>query len=281
MQPILITGATGTLGRAFARICEDRGLACRLTRRSELDIASPDAVAAALDRHGPWLVINAAGYVRVDDAERDPERCHRENALGAEALGRACARAGVALVSFSSDLVFDGAKRAPYEEGDPPRPLGVYGRTKHEAEQRVLAAHPGSLVVRTSAFFGPWDDHNFVTVTLRELAAGRPVHAAEDMIVSPTYVPDLVHACLDLAIDGEAGLWHLANVGETTWAALAREAARHAGHADDRVIGVPADRLPFRCPRPPFSVLGSARGCLLPRLEHALHRYHGERKEQR
>ncbi|MDX2088697.1 MAG: SDR family oxidoreductase [Kofleriaceae bacterium] len=278
MQPILITGAGGTLGAAFRRICEQRGLACHLTTRTELDIASPDSVHAALDRHQPWLVINAAGYVRVDDAERDHERCHRENALGPEVLADACSHACVPMVSYSSDLVFDGIKHAPYDERDRPRPLGVYGRTKHEGEQRVLDRHTRALVVRTSAFFGPWDEHNFVSATLRELAAGRTVRAADDTTVSPTYVPDLVHASLDLAIDGETGVWHLANIGATTWAALARAAARIAGYAEDLVIGVSMRSLGLAAPRPVFSALGSTRGLLLPHVEQALGRYHGSRK---
>ncbi|HSO01703.1 MAG TPA: sugar nucleotide-binding protein, partial [Gaiellaceae bacterium] len=159
LRQILITGATGTLGRAFEKLCIERGLACRLTRRDELDIANSDSVSAALDRHEPWLVVNTAGYVRVDDAEQDGERCLRENAIGPATLARACARHEVALLAFSSDLVFDGCKQSLYDEHDTPSPLGVYGRSKLEAEERVLDAHPASLVVRTSAFFGPWDEH--------------------------------------------------------------------------------------------------------------------------
>ncbi|HJX26813.1 MAG TPA: SDR family oxidoreductase, partial [Thermoanaerobaculia bacterium] len=191
----------------------------------------------------------------------------------------ACARHEIPLVTFSSDLVFDGRKQAPYEEHDTPSPLGVYGRSKLEAEERVLDAHPGSLVVRTSAFFGPWDEHNFVTLTLRALAEGREVRAADDTIISPTYVPDLVHACLDLAIDGEHGLWHLANQGTTTWAELARKAAWLAGHAPDRITPVPSSELGWRAPRPPFSALGSARGLLMPSLDDALLRYRETRAQ--
>jgi dTDP-4-dehydrorhamnose reductase len=280
MRPLLITGATGTLGRAFARLCAERHLACRVTSRAELDIADPASVAAALDRFEPWLLVNAAGYVRVDDAEHDPARCRRDNALGPEIIARACARNQVHLVTFSSDLVFDGRKREPYEEDDIPAPLGVYGRTKHEGEARVLDAHPGALVVRTSAFFGPWDDVNFVTIALRELAAGRQVLAAGDTIVSPTYLPDLVHTCLDLAIDGEYGLWHLANASTTSWADLARGAAELAGHRVDCIVSVACAQLPWRARRPAFSALGSARGVLLPSLEDALRRYHHARGEE-
>jgi dTDP-4-dehydrorhamnose reductase len=278
MRPILITGSAGTLGAAFGRICDQRGLAYHLTPRSELDIASHDSVQAALDRYEPWLVINAAGYVRVDDAERDHERCHRENALGPEILAAACSGAHVPMVSVSSDLVFDGRKHEPYEESDRPSPIGVYGRTKYEAEQRILERHPTALVVRTSAFFGPWDAYNFVTATLRELAACHTVRAADDVTISPTYVPDLVHACLDLAIDGATGTWHLANLGAITWAAFARAAARTAGYAEDRVIGVSMQSLGLIAPRPRFSALGSRRGVLLPDVDHALGRYHCTRK---
>src|SRR5919202_1239038 len=130
----------------------------------------------------------------------------RANRDGAEMLASACADRGLPLVTFSSDLVFDGRRSTPYTEEDAPRPLNVYGRSKAEAERLVLAAHPGALVVRTSAFFGPWDDHNFVTLALRELAEGRRVEAPHDQVVSPTYVPHLVDATLDLLIDGEHGI---------------------------------------------------------------------------
>ena len=280
MTPILITGGLGMLGRAFARVCGERYLAFEVTTRAELDIADAAAVSATLARIQPWLVINAAGYVAVDAAEHDADRCHRDNAIGAQILARACARHGVGLVTFSSDLVFDGSKRTPYDEGDMPAPLGVYGRSKHDAEARVLDANPDALVVRTSACFGPWDDGNFVARVLRELAAGREVRAAGDTTVSPTYVPDLVHACLDLAIDREHGLWHLANTGATTWAGLARNAATLAGYPGDRVVEVPATALPWRARRPAFSALGSARGSLLPPWNHALRRYHEARLEE-
>lgn len=219
-------------------------------------------------------MVNAAGYVRVDNAERDTHRCHRENALGPATIARVCARHGVALLAFSSHLVFDGRKLSPYHERDIPAPLGVYGRSKLEGERRTLLAHPGALVIRTSAFFGPWDSHNFVTLVLQALAKGGEVRAASDTTVSPTYIPDLVHASLDLAIDGEHGVWHLANAGATTWVGLARSVAAIAGHRPDHVIPVKAQDMDWDAPRPRFSVLDSARGRLMPPLEDALLRYH-------
>jgi dTDP-4-dehydrorhamnose reductase len=271
--PILITGGRGTLGTAFARMCTLRDLTHVLTMRGDLDIGDPDSVAAALDRYRPWAVINAAGYVRVDDAEHDHDRCMRENAAGAGFLAAACASARIPLVTFSSDLVFDGEKGALYDEHDPPRPLSVYGRSKLAAEERVLDAHPRAMVVRTSAFFGPWDVHNFVTQAIAALRGGRTVRAAHDALVSPTYLPDLVNSCLDLLIDGESGLWHLSNVGAISWADLARTAARLAGVDDRAVEAVPAAAMQWRAQRPSFSALGSRRGALLPALDDALARY--------
>ena len=272
-RPLVILGATGTLGRAFARACEKRGLSFRLLSRQDVDITDPGSVRAMLAEIDPWAVVNTTGYVRVDDAEHDRIACHAINMAGAAHVAAACARRRVALLTFSSDLVFDGAQRVPYVESDATAPLSVYGASKAAAERRVLAILPSALVVRTSAFFGPWDEYNFVTRTLRDLAADLPVVAADDATVSPTYVPDLVHASLDLLIDGEQGIWHLANAGETTWAELACAAARIAGLDPGLVIARPLRDLGLPAVRPTYSVLGSERGWLMPTLENALARY--------
>jgi len=276
VRPIAITGATGTLGSAFARLCELRGIPYRLLTRKEMDIADPTSVDTALTELQPWAVVNAAGYVRVDDAEREVDACLRVNADGPAILAESCARQGVALLTFSSDLVFDGTSLSPYVESDTVAPLNVYGRSKAEAEERVLKAYPSSLVIRTSAFFGPWDNYNFLTIALRTLAAGHPFLAAEDATISPTYVPDLVHTSLDLLIDGECGVWHLANPGAIAWADLARLAAQQAGLDATRVYPVPTHTLGLAALRPPYSVLGSERGMLLPSLENAIARYFHE-----
>lgn len=276
-RPLLITGATGTLGRAFARICELRGIPYRLLSRREMDVAHPESVAAALDALQPWAVVNTAGYVRVDDAEREPDACMRENADGPATLAAACAIREIPLLTFSSDLVFAGERVTPYVESDPVVPLNVYGRSKAEAEARVLEILPSGLVVRTSAFFGPWDEHNFATLVLRVLANGDTFVAADDALVSPTYVPDLVHASLDLLIDGERGVWHLANPGAVTWAGLARKVAEMAGMDTYRIEGRPTSELGLAAPRPLYSVLGSERGVLLRPLDEALGRYFHDR----
>ena len=277
-QPILITGATGTLGRAFARICERRNLAYHVLTRQEMDIADPASVEAAIVRFKPWAIINAGGYVRVDDAEGDIQRCMRENAHGPTVLALAAIRHALRFMTFSSDLVFDGTQDRPYIESDKAAPLGVYGRSKADAERRVLDSDPQALVIRTSAFFGPWDEHNVVTQALAALDAGRPFAAASDQVVSPTYVPDLVNVCLDLLIDRECGLWHLTNGAALSWADLARRAAAAAGVDDALLEARTAAELGLRAPRPRNSAMSSERGLLLPSFDDALARYLRERE---
>jgi dTDP-4-dehydrorhamnose reductase len=272
-RPLLITGATGTLGRAFARVCRARAISYRLLGRGELDIADPASVVAALAEFEPWAVVHTDGYVRADDAEADADVCMRENAVGPSTLASACAGRGVGLLTFSSDLVFDGSMRRPYVESDAPAPLNVYGRSKLEAERSVLAAWPSALVVRTGALFGPWDEYNFVTAALRTLASGDAFTAAADATTSATYVPDLVNESLDLLIDGESGVWHLSNQGGVTWAELARSAARLVGLDAGLVEARPMLSLGYAAARPPYGVLGSERGALLPTLDDALSRY--------
>jgi dTDP-4-dehydrorhamnose reductase len=136
-----------------------------------------------------------------------------------------------------------------------------------------LTILPSALVIRTSAFFGPWDEHNFVTHALRALSSGGTFTAAGDAVISPTYVPHLVNASLDLLIDGERGVWHLANACALTWAELGREAAQLAGLDASRIESRPTASLGLRAPRPMYSALTSERGALMPSLDEALKCY--------
>jgi dTDP-4-dehydrorhamnose reductase len=169
--------------------------------------------------------------------------------------------------------VFDGEKQWPYTEEDSPSPINFYGRTKAQAEEAVLSTYPDALVVRTSAFFGPWDHYNFAHAVRQNLHNEVPVHVASDAVVSPTYVPDLVHATLDLLVDREKGIWHLANDGELSWLDFACEIADRFGLNRKYINAIPTAEFNFAARRPLYSVLSSSRGILLPRLENALRRY--------
>jgi dTDP-4-dehydrorhamnose reductase len=262
-RPILITGATGTLGQAFARICSHRGLPYVLTSRADLDICDESSIAAVLDRHKPWAVINTAGFVRTWEAAEKADECFKANVTGPEMLAKACKLHGIPLVTFSSDLVFDGKLGRSYVEPDSPAPVCEYGRSKAEAEARLMGIDADALIVRTSAFFGPWDRHNFLFNTIEQLKRGEDVFASEKTIVSPTYVPDLVHATLDLLLDEEKGIWHLTNQGAISWHDLAREMADRAKLDPARIV-VPEDDVSAD------TSLSSKRGLLLRPLDRAL-----------
>jgi len=272
-RPLLIAGATGTLGKALARACEWRGIGYRLTSRRELPLDDAAALERTLDESGAWGVINAAGWVRVDAAEAEPAACLAANAEGAMRLAAACAARGLPFVGFSSDLVFDGSKRTPYVESDMPAPLNAYGLSKAQAEREVLALGGQALMVRTAAFFSPYDPHNFAVQLVRALSNGLEFRAATDLVVSPTYVPDLVEAVLDLMLDGETGLRHLANDGAVSWAEFGRRVASSLSLDPDLVRPVPSPHFGWPAARPAYAALGSERGQLLRALDQAIARF--------
>ncbi len=277
-KPIVIIGKNGTLGRAFSRICNDRSIPNLLLGREDCDITNSERVEQIISTYQPWAIINAAGYVRVDDAENEADRCFNENSIAAENLATVCLKYDVKLLSFSSDLVFDGTKRKPYVESDTVNPLNIYGKSKAKSEELILEANPSSLIIRAAAFFGPWDQYNFLHYVIDNLSNQQLITVANDVSVSPTYVPDLVNASIDLLIDDEQGIWHLANKGAITWADLAYDTASRWRLDPMFINSMPLNELNMTAKRPLYSVLGSEKGIFLPSLESALERFFSERK---
>jgi dTDP-4-dehydrorhamnose reductase len=275
-QPILIVG-NGTLGKAFGKICGFRFINYKLLNRQAADVTNEHHIEEIIKKYNPWAIINAAGFVRVDDAENEIEKCFNDNSRAPFLLASACKKYGIQFMTFSSDLVFDGTKKSPYLEGDKINPLNVYGKSKAEAEAGVLKINPNSIIIRTSSFFGPWDQYNFISNVLSTLSSNNNFVAASDIYISPTYVPDLVNASLDLLIDNEKGIWHLTNNGEITWANLARKVSDKAGLNTDLVEEQPVHFLNLKAARPKNSVLISEKGIFLPSLENALNRYFQDR----
>jgi dTDP-4-dehydrorhamnose reductase len=179
-------------------------------------------------------------------------------------------------VTFSSDMVFDGKKGEAYVEWDAPNPINNYGRSKAEGERRVLAAGGKVLIIRTATFFSPHDAGNVAVEILDELGHGRLPSAATDIFMSPTFVPDLVDAVLDLLIDGETGIWHISNPACLSWFEFAQMLARKAGFDPEMVVGMTAEELGWRAPRPRQVTLGSVRGAMLSEVEPAVERFLGD-----
>jgi dTDP-4-dehydrorhamnose reductase len=239
-------------------------------RHAELDLTERGQLEQMVHRHAPWAVINASGYVRVDDAEKNSQACFALNHHAAVRAAEVCARRSVPLVTFSSDLVFDGRKHEPYVESDEVFPLSIYGRSKVLAEQSILSVHRGALIIRTAAFFGLDDPYNFLSVNLQKLNRGEMVHASDDQHVSPTHVAELADAVLDLLIDRECGIWHVANQGDITWYSMLRLVAGQLGAPTELIRPTPTSQLGQAATRPMYSALASERSSLLRPLDRAL-----------
>jgi len=256
-QPLLITGATGTLGTAFARICRRRNITYKLVSRQEMNLTDPESIMKTLEEYKPWAVINCGGYVRVDDAENDVDACIAANTVGAVLLAGTCHKLGIHCTLFSTDLVFDGRYKEPYGESDVPYPMNVYGKSKRMMEKGVHQLGYSPLIVRTSAFFGPWDSHNFATVMMNRLQAGEEFEALTDVTVTPTYIPELVNVVLDLIVDRSKGIWHLTNFTPVTWYEFAIKVATKAGLDTNLIKPITLDSCGYKAPRPTNSGLNS------------------------
>ena len=238
---VLVTGAGGQLGAA---LLESFAGALGLTRAG-WDVTFPPPPGL-----GPVdLVLHAAAYTDVDGAESNPQTAAAVNVGGTQNA----AALGAPLVYFSSDYVFDGTKRTPYVESDPPNPLSAYGRTKLHGE---AAAGEEAWIVRSSWLFG-WTGSNFVRTMLRLGAERDEVAVVDDQRGCPTYVGHLAAALREL-VRGPRGVWHLAADGDCTWADFAEAIFEEAG-LDCRVRRITSEALGRPAPRPAYSVLRSER----------------------
>ena len=205
--------------------------------------------------------MNCCGFLAAKGARSEPDRCFQSNVIAATTLADCAALFGLPYVMISTDLVFDGTRSVAYIERDMTKPLGHFGQTKWEAERQVKAAHLEALILRTGPLFGA-SSREMLAAALHHAARDAGIRPHRELIVSPTYIPDLADALLDLLIDGASGLWHLVNDGAISADDLLRrvlpdEAERH------RLQGRSACNL----------ALTSQRGLLLPKLGAALDRF--------
>jgi dTDP-4-dehydrorhamnose reductase len=249
----LITGGRGMLATDLAEQLASRDTVT-LTR-AQLDITDAAAVRDAVA--GFDVVINAAAYTKVDDAETHEPEAHLINAVGAGNLARAAHSAGARLVQISTDYVFDGTTTTPYAEDAPLEPVSAYGRTKADGERLVLEENgERSYIVRTAWLYGAHGP-NFAK-TMRRLAGEREqLTVVDDQIGQPTYTGDLASQIVALLdSDAPAGIYHGTNSGEASWFDFARAIFVEAGLDPERIQ--PTDSAAFvrPAPRPAYSVLG-------------------------
>jgi dTDP-4-dehydrorhamnose reductase len=265
---IWLVGARGMLGTALLARLERLGVP-RVTTDLDVDIADRGRVLDFARQERPTLILNAAGYTRVDDAETHEADALRVNGLGPENLGIAGREVGAQVVHYSTDYVFDGRATTPYREDATTGPAGAYGRTKLEGEVRLLRACPGAAtVIRTSWLFGE-NGPNFVKTMARLLAEKEELRVVADQRGRPTYTGDLADATFALAGLGgargaEPGVYHFANAGEVTWHGFTlaiRDACLKHGRPvkAERILPVTTAEFPRPAPRPPYSVLDTGR----------------------
>jgi dTDP-4-dehydrorhamnose reductase len=266
---LLVSGASGMLGRDVARAGERAGHELTLLTHSQLDIADPRAVDRALRVSQPDAVVNCAAWTDVDGAESQRDPAFAVNATGAGNLAHACTSVRASLVHISTDYVFSGepplgerGRPRGYVESDPTSPRSVYGQSKLEGERLVLAASPEHTIVRTSWLFGV-AGRNFVD-TMLELAKDRDrVRVVSDQTGCPTWTGHLAPALIGLLERELRGVVHLAGGGYASWAELARETFRQA-EVGCEVQPCGTGEMARPAPRPAWSVLSSERSDVLP-----------------
>jgi len=257
---LLVLGAGGQVGRALCRLAAARGIPCRGLDRSALDITDRAAVAAAVAVAG--LVVNAAAYTAVDQAEREPEAAYAANRDGVANLAEACAAAGRPLLQLSTDYVFDGERTAAYRESDAVNPLSVYGASKAAGEAALRQRLPAHLILRTAWVFAA-TGHNFVRTMLRLGRERREIRVVADQIGGPTAAADVAAAILTMAAAAAKpgfsawGTFHFAGAPPTSWYGLAQAVLE--GRSSARLAAIATADYPTPARRPLRAVLDCTR----------------------
>ncbi len=263
---ILVFGGNGQLGRELARAAAQSEVALTALAHGDGDIADSAAVTAALARHKPLLVVNAAAYTAVDLAESNIAEARRGNEIGPAVLAAACAGVGVPLVHISTDYVFDGTKAGAYVESDPVGPLNVYGRTKVAGEVAVRQALRQHVILRTAWVYSEFGK-NFLKTMLRLAATRDELRVVADQAGSPTSARTIAEAILRIAPrlyggDDVCGTYHFTAAGVTTWHGFASRIIATAAPLTGRhprVIAIATADYPTPAQRPANSRLDCRR----------------------
>jgi dTDP-4-dehydrorhamnose reductase len=267
-KPILVAGKSGQLARCLRDSAALRYMPMVAVGRPELDIERGEGIDRVIAEVEPSAIVNAAAYTAVDPAEADQGRAFLVNCGGAALLADAAARHGVPFIQVSTDYVFDGRKRLPYREDDVPAPLNVYGSSKLAGEATVFKACPWTTVIRTSWVYSPYGQ-NFVRTMLRLSETQPLVRVVNDQRGTPTSAADLADAILVIAerlrsANGrdDAGIYHLAGEGETSWygfaAAIFASLARR-GRRVPKLQAITTAEYPTAAHRPRNSCLDSSK----------------------
>lgn len=266
---VLVTGRDGQVGRSlFEQAAYWPGLELIPAGRADADLSTPGSIGRLIGAIRPQIVVNAAAFTAVDQAEDEPELAHRINADAAGEAAAAAKEVGAAIMQISTDYVFDGEGQGPYAEDAPTNPVNVYGRSKLAGEQQVRAANPDHLILRTAWVYSPFG-RNFVKSIMAAARTRPALNVVDDQFGNPTSAIEVANAILTVADRWRAGTeaqlartYHFAGSGETNWSGLAEQVMIHC-----RTLGLPAadvtpissESWPTRARRPRNSTLDSSR----------------------
>ena len=262
---VLVLGAKGQLGWELCRRGDEQGFDILAFDLPELDITDPTAVKRVVTQSGASVVINAAAYTAVDQAESEPELAFAVNRDGPIYIASTCAEAGIPLIHVSTDYVFDGCKKGPYFETDPACPLGVYGKSKAAGEMKIREHLQEHIILRTAWLYGV-HGNNFVKTMVRLGREKRSLRVVDDQYGCPTFAADLAEAILAVSaqIGGGRdiiwGMYHYCGKGVTTWHGFAERifelARKHVPLELERIEPISTVEYPTPAKRPANSVLG-------------------------
>jgi len=256
---VAVTGANGQLGTDLCRALHNFDVVS-LTH-ADIEIADMTSVKKVMLKHKPAVIINTAGYVRVDDCEDERDKAFSVNALGARNVAVVAQELGARLIHLGTDYVFGGDeshKNNPYTEFDVPAPLNTYGRSMLAGEDFVRHLCCRHFIVRTSGLYGIAGSSgkrgNFVETMLKRARERDELRVVDDQVLSPTYTRDLAHKIAQLILTEYYGIFHITNRGACSWYEFAVEILKQAGLRSP-IIPITSDQFPRKARRPHFSVL--------------------------
>ena len=276
---VLVTGYGGQLGYEVVRLLESREVECRGVDVADFDLTNAESVYRCVQEYAPDVIVHCAAYTDVDKAESQPEICTAVNSSGTMNMARAALRVGAKMVYISTDYVFSGEGKKPFEINDPYGPKNVYGMSKVQGEDAVRSLMTRYFILRTSWVFGK-NGKNFVRTMLRLGREKQELRVVCDQVGSPTYAKDLARVICDLIPTEKYGIYHVRNEGYLSWAEFAEMIMKKSG-LNCRIIPVPSSEYPTPARRPLNSRL-SARSLAkagiapMPSVEDALDRYLSE-----
>jgi dTDP-4-dehydrorhamnose reductase len=249
----LVVGGNGMLARELKPALTAAGFEVASADLPDCDITDPASVWATMDAHSPDWVFNCAAWTQVDRAQSEQQACFKVNADGAGHVARALAGSRASLVHISTDYVFDGLKRAPYDEGDACAPMGVYALSKRAGEEQVLSTRARAYIVRTGELYGHGGP-NFFDAIFKRARAGQPLRVVDDQWVAPTWTRELARQLVAIAQKAQPGIFHATCAGAVTWHEAAVKALALA-KLDVPVARVSTADYGSPTPRPLYTVL--------------------------